>query len=123
MNTQVIADKSGQPEFAVLPWNEYQQMMDQVEELHDIITVEKIIADIKSGDELYPQGLVARLVAGVNPLRVWREYRSISAVALAAKVGVSAAAISQIENGKRGVSASLLNRLATELNVDMEDLI
>ncbi|MFK5926381.1 MAG: helix-turn-helix transcriptional regulator [Desulfuromusa sp.] len=123
MNTQVIADRSGRPEFAVLPWDEYQRIVAQVEELRDIVDADRIVAGIKDGDELYPQELVARLVDGVNPLKVWRESRGISAAALAAKVEVSAAAISQIENGKRGMSASLLNRLATELSVDMEDLI
>jgi DNA-binding XRE family transcriptional regulator len=123
MNAQVIADKKGNPEFAVLPWADYQAILDRVEELQDIVDAENVSAAIHAGEETFPQELVDRLMSGENPLKVWREYRGMTASALASLVGVTPSAISQIEGGKRGVSVDLLKKLAMALDVDMEDLV
>ena len=52
-----------------------------------------------------------------NNLRAWREFRDFTQQELAAKVGTTAAVISLLENGQRGLSASWLKRLAPHLNV------
>jgi transcriptional regulator with XRE-family HTH domain len=57
-----------------------------------------------------------------NLLRRGREALALSQRALAARVGVSAAYISFIEIGKRVPSFSLLARLATTLDMDMQVL-
>lgn len=123
MNAQVIVDKEGKPEFAVLPWADYQAMIDRVEELQDIVDAENVSAAIQAGEETFPQELVDRLIRGENPIKIWREYRGMTAASLASLVGVTSSAISQIESGKRGVSVDLLKKLATALDVDMEDLV
>jgi transcriptional regulator with XRE-family HTH domain len=56
-------------------------------------------------------------------LRVWRDYRGFTLAALGKACGVTAAALSQIEKGKREPSASLLKKLAEALRCDMEDLM
>ena len=50
MNAQVIADKKGNPEFAVLPWADYQAILDRVEELQDIVDAENVSAAIHAGE-------------------------------------------------------------------------
>lgn len=65
-----------------------------------------------------------------NNLRAWRLYRGLSQEELAARVGTTAAVISLLEAGKRGVSPKWLYRLApiletrpgTLLDVDPNDL-
>ena len=52
-----------------------------------------------------------------NNLRAWREFRELTQQELAAKVGTTAAVISLLENGQRGLSASWLKRLAPHLKV------
>ncbi len=52
-----------------------------------------------------------------NNLRAWREFRDLTQQELAAKVGTTAAVISLLENGQRGLSASWLKRLAPHLSV------
>ena len=42
---------------------------------------------------------------------------------LAATVGVTPSAISQVETGKRGLSVDLLKKLSEALQVDMDDLV
>jgi transcriptional regulator with XRE-family HTH domain len=67
--------------------------------------------------------VVDRLLDGANPMRVWREYRALSAAELAKACGVTAAAISQIESGKRKSSVILLKKIARCLKVDLDTLI
>lgn len=123
MNVQIIENKSGNPAYAVVPWDEYRVMVDRLEELQDIVDADKVMADIDDGGETYPSELVERLVRGDNPVRVWRENRGMTTAALAAAAGVTSSAISQIEGGKRGLSVELLKRLAEVLRVDMDDLV
>ncbi|MEL7107872.1 MAG: helix-turn-helix transcriptional regulator [Pseudomonadota bacterium] len=52
-----------------------------------------------------------------NNLRAWREFRDLTQEELAAKVGTTAAVISLLENGQRGLSASWLQRFAPHLQV------
>lgn len=123
MNVQIIENKAGTPAYAVVPWDEYQTIMDRLEELQDIVDAESAMAGIAAGVETYPPELVERLVRGDNPIRVWREFRGMTTAALAAATGVTSSAISQIEGGKRGLSVDLLKKLAEALLVDMDDLV
>jgi DNA-binding XRE family transcriptional regulator len=123
MNVQIIENKSGNPAYAVVPWDEYRIMVERLEELQDIVDADKAMADIIDGGETYPSELVERLVHGDNPVRVWREYRGMTTAALAAAAGVTSSAISQIEGGKRGLSVELLMKLSEVLRVDMDDLV
>lgn len=52
-----------------------------------------------------------------NNLRAWREFRSLTQQQLAEKIGTTAAVISLLENGQRGLTAAWLNRLAPQLQV------
>ncbi len=74
-------------------------------------------------EESFPEALVERLLAGENPVKLWREYRGMTQAVLADKVKVTVSHISQIETGKKDCSVKLLKALAKALNVDMELLI
>ena len=52
-----------------------------------------------------------------NNLRAWREFRKLTQEELAEKVGTTAAVISLLENGQRGLSATWLHRFAPHLQV------
>ena len=54
--------------------------------------------------------------AGPNYLRAWREHRRMTQEELAAEVGTTGAVISLLEEGKRGLSAKWLRKLAPILN-------
>lgn len=56
-------------------------------------------------------------------MSAWRDYRGFTLAALGKTCVVTAAALSQIEKGKREPSASLLKKLAEALRCDMEDLM
>jgi ribosome-binding protein aMBF1 (putative translation factor) len=73
--------------------------------------------------ESVPDEIVGRLLAGENPVRVWREHRNLSLRALAAKSGTTPSALSAIETGKSEGRPATLRRLAEALGVDLDDLI
>lgn len=116
MSVQIIK-KDGQPEWAVIPYADYQRLLEAAEDQEDIRAIEQYDPD----EEGVPHEVVKRLL-NENPVRVWREYRGLSLTALAQRCNVSVSAISQIENGHRQPSVRLLQALAEALDVDMEDL-
>jgi DNA-binding XRE family transcriptional regulator len=122
MNVQIIKHK-GAPEYAIVPFEEWEKIISRLEELEDIRDARVVKAAIAEGEETYGEDFVKRLCFGKSRLKVWREYRKMTLVDLAKTCGVSVAAISQIENGKRTPSVDLLMKLAKALNCDMEDLI
>jgi DNA-binding XRE family transcriptional regulator/PHD/YefM family antitoxin component YafN of YafNO toxin-antitoxin module len=122
MNIQII-ENNGAPEYAIVPFSEWEKIVDRLEELEDIRDARTISAAIAAGEETYPNEFVKRLSSDENPLKVWREYRKFTLATLAKACGVSIPALSQIENGKRTPSVKLLIKLSTALCCDMEDLI
>jgi DNA-binding XRE family transcriptional regulator len=121
MNVQII-EHDGTPEYAVIPFVEWQSIVDRLEKLEDIADARIISAAIASGEETFPAEFSKRLISGETPLKVWREYRGLTLAALGKRCGVSAAALSQIENGKRSPSVDLLGKLSRVLGCDMDDL-
>lgn len=123
MKVQVI-EKDGKPEYAVLPFADYQQLLEEAEMLADIRAYDEAKARIAAGDdEIFPAEMADRLLSGEHPLKLWREYRGLTLAQLGKACGVSAAALSQIETGKREPSVGLLKKLAETLRVDMDDLV
>lgn len=121
MNVQII-EQNGVPEYAVIPFAQWQSITNRLEELEDIADAKSIAAAIAAGEETFPHEFSKRLTAGESPLKVWREYRGLTLTALAKQCGVTVAALSQIETGKRSPSVELLSKLARLLNCDMDDL-
>jgi mRNA-degrading endonuclease RelE of RelBE toxin-antitoxin system/DNA-binding XRE family transcriptional regulator len=122
MNIQII-EHNGIPEYAVVPFGEWETILDRLEELEDIRDARTISAAIVAGEETYPHEFVKRLSSDESPLKVWREYRKFTLATIAQACGVSIPALSQIENDKRTPSVDLLVKLANALCCDMEDLI
>ncbi len=123
MKIQII-EKDGRPEWAVIPYAEYRRLIDAADAAEDVRDFDAIKADLGAGrEELVPAGIVDRLLDGENPVKVWREHRGLSASALAAACGLTPAAVSQIESGKRSPSVETLKSIAAPLGVDVDDLI
>ena len=73
-------------------------------------------------EESVPVEVVDRLLAGENPVRVWREFRGLTVSALAERAGVAKGYLSEIETGKKTGSLNTLRAVATVLDVDIDDL-
>lgn len=108
--------------YVVVPLSEYEELRNAVDEdARDAAAMRRVLED--PDEESVPIELVDRLLAGENPVRVWREYRSLTGVELAAAAGVAASYLSAIENRKKPGSINALKRLAAALRVDIDDLI
>lgn len=102
---------------------DYEALVRRAEDAADAMQIREAEARVAAGeDEYVPVELTRRFMAGEVPVRVWRQHRGMSARALAARAGISAAYLSQIETGKKPGSFDAMANLARALDVDMEDL-
>ena len=75
------------------------------------------------GGEFFPAEVVDRLLAGENPIRVYRKYRRLTQKQLAEAAGINPVYLSQIETGKRAGSLKTLAAVAAALGVEPGDLV
>jgi len=123
MTVQII-EKNGKPEWAVIPYCEYQKLHEALEDTEDIKDIEANLKSMQEGAEVAVPGEVTfAILAGTSPIRAWREYRQMKMNELAKKIGISAAYLSQIENGKRNPTVDTLKAAARELHLEVEMLI
>ena len=87
-------------ETVTIPKAEYERLRALEEDFADIQAALTIEAKIASGEEeLIPSDVVDRLLTDEAPLRVWREFRQLTQVALAQASGVNRVQIVEIEAG------------------------
>jgi len=110
-------------EFAVIPVEQLQRLMEDAEMLADVKAYDAAKARLEHGeDELIPLEITERRLAGEDPLKVWREHRGLTQEELAKEADVSRALIAAIETKRKGGSLATIKKLAKALNVDWESL-
>jgi hypothetical protein len=103
---------------------DWEAMIETIEDAEDRLAILKSRAARKGGvDEAVPAAIVKRLLAGEHPVRVYREWRGMTATALAKAADIKQPYLSAIETGTKPGSAAALKRIAAALTVDMEDLV
>lgn len=105
-------------DYVVIPKTEYDALRHEKE---DIERFHKIVS-LSGQEEALPHDMVKRLLSD-NPIKVWREYRGLTTTELAKEVGVSQSYISDIENGKKDGSISVIKRIAEALETDIDLLV
>lgn len=100
------------------------RVSEESEDTADAAAIRETKAALASGDEEFVPGEIAkRLIAGEQPVKVWREYRGLTQKQLFDATGVDQGAISKIENGKRTGDVETLKALADGLGVLVDDLV
>lgn len=122
MSVQVI-EKNGKPEWAVLPFEEYERLVAAAEMLEDIRDYDEAKQRLAAGEEVVPSEVVYAILDGENALRVWREHRQLTQQELAERAGISKPYLSQLEAGKRAGTTEVLARLAEALNLTIDDIL
>lgn len=123
MNVQII-QKNGKPEWAVIPFSDYEKLQEALEDAQDIKDIEENLTAIQEGKEIaIPGEITFAILDGISLIRAWREHRQIKMNALAKRIGISASYLSQIENRKRNPTVDTLKAIAKELNIEIEMLI
>jgi DNA-binding XRE family transcriptional regulator len=99
MNVQVI-ERDGQPEYAVLPWAQYQALLQAAGQ------VPKAAAAVADSNK-----------PTLDQLAALREAKGMSAEQLARNVGISPHYLRMIESGERQPDAAIQRALAWHLGV------
>jgi DNA-binding XRE family transcriptional regulator len=94
--------------------------LEQVDEAEAVRAYDRAKAD--PDQETVPIAVADALLAGQNPVRVWREFRGLTPEQLAESAGLRSAEVAQIEAGRRRGSREALGRIARALAVEIEDL-
>jgi DNA-binding XRE family transcriptional regulator len=123
MTIQVIK-QGDKPEWAVVPYDTYLQLVEKAEMLQDIQDYDSAKAALERGeDELIPAEVINAILDGTNPIKAWREYRGMSQQELAEQVGISVPYLSQLETNKRRGSFDVLSAIATALNISLDMVV
>ena len=125
MNAEIqIIERDGNPEYAVVPMEEWRRICALAEDAEDIRAADQAVRELAEGyDEVVPVEVVRELLEGRHPLSVWRQYRGLTQQALADAAGIGTSYISQIESGGKTGSIKCLRKLAEVLCVDIDDLV
>ncbi len=115
-------NKGEEPEYVVLPIEDYLEMISLLEDVEDRSAVDQALIDYQGGTTV-PGEIVNSILNGTSPLRAWREYRGFTLNSLAKRVGVSKSYLSQIENNRKPGSLNLYRQISTVLNVAVDDLV
>lgn len=104
-NIQIIKNEQGEPQFVVLPYNQYLKL-----------SKAKAI-DIETG---MPNEVVNMVFDnGYSPVQAWREYLKLSQVEVANRIGISQSAYSQYEKSQKLRKATRI-KIATGLGIKPE---
>ena len=106
-NVQII-EQNGVPAFAVIPYEEYIKAFPE-----------------KTTDEntLIPHEVVSILVdKECNLVKAWRIHLGFTQKEIAAKAGISQAALSQMEKADNNLRGSTLSKLAAAMNLTVDQL-
>ena len=118
-NVQIIRDASGTPLVAVLPWAEYERLKAGDDDDARFIA----LATPHRGEEAFPAEIAKLLIAGKNPLKVFRVWRGMTQQQLSTQSNVANQYISQIERGVRRMGGAVAKKLAPVLGVSVEVLL
>lgn len=121
-NATVLRNAKGAPVAVTMTFDEYLRLDPEAAESY--LSDEEIgeLAAIAENEEFFPADVVNRIMEGVSPIRVYREYRRLTQGDLADRAEVTNNYISMIETGKVRPSRKLQHKLAAILNVDYDDL-
>lgn len=114
-------EKDGEPEYAVIPIEEYRRMVAALEDAADVAAIERAWGEDAAG-ETVPGEVVNSILDGASPLRAWRMHRGLTLEVLAERIGVSKGYLSQIEQGRKPGTLGVFRRLADVLDVPIDDL-
>ena len=119
-----IIKQGDQPEWAVVPYETYLQLVEKAEMLEDTQDYDSTKAALERGeDELIPGEIIDAILDGENTIKVWREFRGLSQQELAEQAGISVPYLSQLETNKRKGSLDVLSAIAKTLKVSLDLIV
>ena len=118
MNVQFI-EENGARKFAVTPMADFERLIEELEMREDVRAFDE--AQV-SNSEYFPMELVSRLLDGENGVKVFREHHGMTVAELATAAGLDLAQVEAAEADVQTVPSPVLERLATALRLEVDDL-
>lgn len=109
----VLRDKEGVARHAILPWDQFQTLMQAA-------GADGVAVPSKEADA--PAQVRKAISEGVHPVRAWRDHRHLNQAQLAAVVGISRAYLAQIEGRERTGTLDVTARIARALGCLIEQV-
>lgn len=103
-----------------IPREEYDRLRQAAEDLADIEAYDR---GMKDEGPAIPHELMLRMLGGESPVRIYREFHGLNQSELARRAGVHRVVVADIESGRRKGSTATLQKLASALNLTVDDLI
>lgn len=108
----------------ILPEAEFERLSALAEDATDARTIAASRDRLRNGnDELLTQSDLDRLRAAATPLAFWCDKRGLTISALAALVGTEETVLAAMEQNEPAGAIDLYRRLATALEIDVDDLV
>ena len=105
-----IITQNGKPAFAVIPWNEYLEL------IHNQVETDE-------PEVWFPNEVVKANVRGDGLVKAWREYLRLTQAQLAAKAGMNQSSLARLENSNARPRRTTLSKLAEAMGIGVEQLI
>lgn len=119
--------KTPKGEVAIMPRADYEALLARLAEAEEDAGTARLIAraeeEIAAGAPVFPKSVADRVADGASPIRVFREWRGMTQVQLAAAAGLGQGYVSDLEKGRRRGTPDVLDRVATALRVPLDLLI
>jgi predicted transcriptional regulator len=107
-DTQIIL-QNGKPAFAVIPWEEYQGLINRNNEIeNDIWIPHEIVKQVATED--------------TSMIKAWREYFNLTQKELAQKAELAQSALARLEKSISKPRTSTLKKLANAMRISIEQL-
>ena len=107
-NIQTIM-QDGKPVFVVIPFDEYIRLFPQTPR-------------VPEGDAIPHEVVGLTIKKRYTLVRAWREYLGLTQKEIAKRMGITQAALSQMEAGEKRLRRATLEKLAAALGIGVEQL-
>ena len=107
-NIQTIM-KDGKPAFVVIPFDDYVRMFPETPR-------------VPQGDAIPHDVVGLTIKKGYTLARAWREYLGLTQKEVAERMGITQAALSQMEAGEKRLRKATLEKLAAAMGTGVEQL-
>ncbi|MBP1150094.1 helix-turn-helix transcriptional regulator [Methylocaldum sp. RMAD-M] len=121
MDVQII-EKEGS-KWAMIPYDDYLSLVELAELATDMASDVKTEERLVPGEEQLPDDLKARLLAGENAIRIWREFRGLTLEELAERAGITESFVALVDRGRPTCRIDKLKRIAEVLGVHLENIL
>ncbi|HAT50974.1 MAG: helix-turn-helix transcriptional regulator [Nitrospirae bacterium] len=103
--------QDGKPAFVVIPYEDFQRLLPEVATVHS------------PSEHTIPHTVAkATLLNGVSLVRAWREYLGLTQAELADRMGITQAALSQMEQLNAKLRKPTLEKLAIAMDLSVKQL-